>query len=91
MSKEVSYLGNIIHIVNIINNLPDAIIAVDLKGRVTFCNQAAENLFGYEVNEIKNQSSFGIKTLGTIKTLASKLNMNPVSVILLIFSDDPKQ
>lgn len=49
-------MSNILHIVNIVKNIPDAIISIDLKGRVTFWNNAAEELFGYKFREVGNKT-----------------------------------
>ncbi|MDG5814676.1 PAS domain S-box protein [Chitinispirillales bacterium ANBcel5] len=43
----------------IVQNMTDAVVATDLNFKITYMNQAAENLFGYSLEEVKGEN-FGI-------------------------------
>lgn len=69
-------------IVNIIKNSNEAIIAIDLQGKVILWNKSAEKLFGYCEKEVlgnfiplvKNKNSFELETILTRTTEGKNLN-----------------
>ncbi|WP_374434225.1 PAS domain S-box protein [Tabrizicola sp.] len=44
------------HTEAILNNVVDAIIAIDTEGRITSCNRAAERIFGYSAQQMIRKS-----------------------------------
>lgn len=69
-------------ILNIIKNSNEAIIAIDLDGKVMLWNRAAENLFGYTEEEVKgkflplvkNKASYELETIITKTKEGKSLN-----------------
>ncbi|MBE3559911.1 MAG: PAS domain S-box protein [Ktedonobacteraceae bacterium] len=47
---------NAVHLDQMLDILPDAILVVDLSGVITMANRQAESMFGYSRNELEGQS-----------------------------------
>lgn len=72
--------GNMMHVLSaFVDNLPEAIFATDLNGRITFVNRSLERLSGYSRSELPGKSPAvmcGEKESGNIQKMAARLKMN---------------